>query len=164
MRRLAGRTLLIIHERLGNWGRQIRPRAVRWPARVVETRSAADLEAALARAACPILLIDLGDRVRAGLEDLHRAVQAAPNALSLVLDAKARPAVALLARELGATHVLSGVVTPPSVVALLTRWLPLARRRAELDGWAGDTKAAADPLDNLLSSNGENNHSASRVQ
>lgn len=148
---MAGRTLLVIHERLGNWGRQIRPRAVRWPARVVETRSTADLEAALTRSACPILLIDLGDRVRAGLEDLHRAVRTAPNALALVLDPKGRPEVAALARELGATVVLSGITTPPSVVALLTRWLPLARRRAEEDGWAGDTKAAVDPLDSLLS-------------
>ena len=134
---------VVIHERLGTWSRQLRPRLAAWPIRWSETRSAADLEAALGGAACPILVLDLADRPRAGLEDLERAIRAAPDTLSLVLDPGARPGVALLARELGATHVLPGVVPPPTVAAFLGRWLPLARRRVEAAGWAAD--AAPDP-------------------
>jgi CheY-like chemotaxis protein len=142
---LAPASLVVVtHERLGTWARQLRPRLLAWPIRWVETRSTADLEAALAGLACPVVLIDLGrrDRVRAGLEDLDRALQAAPNALVLVLDPLAHEGVATLARELGATHVLSGPVTPPSVAQLVARWLPLAQRQAEGDGWAG----AREPL------------------
>jgi hypothetical protein len=53
-----------------------------------------------------------------------------------VLDGEAHDGAALLARELGATHVLSGPVPPPAVAALLDRWLPLARRRTETAGWS----------------------------
>jgi hypothetical protein len=53
-----------------------------------------------------------------------------------VLDSKGHPDVAGLARELGATLVLSGYVPPPRVADLLARWVPIARRRAEVDGWA----------------------------
>jgi hypothetical protein len=109
-----------------------------WPIRWVETRSTADLEAALAGLACPVVLIDLGRRLRAGLEDLDRAVQVAPGGLFLVLDPEPEPrvGVATLARELGATHVCAGPVTPPEVARLLARWLPLAQRLAEGDGWS----------------------------
>jgi CheY-like chemotaxis protein len=127
---------VVLHERLGTWARQLRPRLLAWPIRWVETRSTADLEAALAGMACPVVLIDLARRPRAALEDLDRAAQAAPNALILVLDPQAYEGVATLARELGATHVLSGPVTPPSVAQLIARWLPLAQRQAEGDGWS----------------------------
>src|SRR5439155_1731351 len=82
LRPLVSRPLLIVHERLGTWARQVRPLAARWPARLVETRSAADLDMALRQVACPVLLIDLADRIRAGLDDLDRAVRLAPNALT----------------------------------------------------------------------------------
>lgn len=127
---------VVIHERRGTWARQLRPRLLAWPIRWLETRSTADLEAALSGMACPILLIDLARPPRAGLEDLDRAAQAAPNALILVLDPEAHEGVATLARELGATHVFSGPVTPPAVAALIARWLPIARRQAEGDGWS----------------------------
>src|SRR4051794_14238144 len=120
---------VVIHERLGIWARQLRPRLLAWPIRWVESRSSADLEAALAGMACPVVLIDLARRTRAGLEDLDRATWAAPNALILVLDPQAHEGVATLARELGATHVLSGPVTPPEIVQLVARWLPLAQRQ-----------------------------------
>jgi CheY-like chemotaxis protein len=138
---------VVIHERRGIWTRQLRPRLLAWPIRWVETRSTADLEAALAGAACPVALIDLERRVRAGLEDLNRAVQVARNPLILVLDpeAHAAAATATLARELGATHVLSGPVTPPAVAQLLARWLPLAQRQAEGDGWSVAREPAPEP-------------------
>lgn len=127
---------LVIHERLGTWARQLRPRLAGWPIRWSESRSAADLEAAVALAACPILVVDLGDRPRPGLDALGRAALVAPYALSLVLDPGDRPGVATLARELGATQILSGHAPPPAVAELLTRWLPIARHRTEADGWS----------------------------
>jgi hypothetical protein len=142
--------LLVVHERLGTWGRQLRPRAVHWPVRVVETRSASELELALTGTACPIIVIDLADRLRARLEDLHRAGHVASNALTLVLDPADRPGVAALARELGATHVLSGPAPPPRVVDLLVRWLPLAKRRAGADGWSTVPAPDPEPWDGLL--------------
>jgi hypothetical protein len=131
---------LIIHERLGNWVRQLRPRLSAWPIRLVESRSAADLEGALAGTACPIVVIDLDRRPGAGLDDLERATRTAPSALVLVLDPGGHDGVAVLARELGATHVFSGVVTPPTVARLLERWIVLAQRRTETDGWSGARK------------------------
>jgi hypothetical protein len=137
--------VVVTHERLGNWARQLRPRFLAWPIRWVETRSTADLEAALAGLACPVVLIDLGRRVRAGLEDLDRAAQAAPGALFLVLDPERHEGVATFARELGATHVVSGPVTPPEVVRLLARWLPLAQRLSERDGWSNAPEPGPQP-------------------
>jgi hypothetical protein len=137
--------VVVIHERLGNWARQLRPRFLAWPIRWVETRSTADLEAALVGLACPVVLIDLGRRVRAGLEDLDRAAQTAPGALFLVLDPEPREGVATLARELGATHIFSGPVTPPEVARLLARWLPLAQRLAESDGWSSAPEPGPQP-------------------
>jgi hypothetical protein len=138
---------MVTHERLGTWARQLRGRFAAWPVpiRWVESRSTADLEAALAGLACPIVVIDVGRRVRAGLEDLDRAVQVAPNALCLVLDPEAHPGVAPLARELGAAHVLSGAVTPPEVARLLARWLPLALRQGEADGWSAPRAPEPEP-------------------
>ncbi len=147
---MAVRLPLVIHERLGNWGRQLRPRVVGWNLRLVETRSPADLTAAVTLSACPLLVLDLADRPRVGLEDLGRAMQVAPNMLALVLDPKAYPGVAPLAREIGATHVLSGMVPPPTVASLLERWLPLARRRAEADGWSVEPEPEPEPWDDLL--------------
>ncbi len=128
---------VVTHERRGTWARHIRTRlasagAVRW----VESRSGDDLERAARQSAAPVVLLDVADRPRASLEDLDRAARAAPAGLFLVLDPADHPGVSALAFELGATLVLAGVVPPPRVASLLLRWLPLARRRAEHDGWA----------------------------
>lgn len=136
---------LVIHERLGNWARQLRPRVAAWPVRLVETRSGADLASALAGTACPIVILDLGLRPRAGLEDLDRAMQTAPLALVVVLDPESHEGVAMLARELGAALVLSGAVTPPALLALLSRWVPLAQRRTEADGWSASARSEREP-------------------
>ena len=137
--------LVVIHERLAYWARQLRPRLAAWPVRWVESRSTADLDAALTGAACPIVVLDLALRPRAGLEDLDRAVQVAPDALVLVLDPESHEGVPRLARELGATHVVAGVATPPAVADLLARWLPRAQRQAEGDGWSHAWKPEAAP-------------------
>jgi hypothetical protein len=128
----------MIHERRGLWFRQIRPRVVGWPVRVVESRSTSDLVTALDGTVCPLVVIDLGEWVRPALVDLSQAVRTSPGALVLVLDAAEHRGVVPIARELGATHVLTGVINPPDVMDLLARWIPLARRRAEADGWIGD--------------------------
>jgi hypothetical protein len=141
------RVPLVIHERKGRWARQLRPSALGWPARLVESRSASALARALASAPAAVGLVDLGDRPRAGLEDLDLAARSAPEALILVLDPGDRPGVALLARELGAAHVLGGTVPPPTVVGLIDRWVALALRRAEAAGWPGDADDEIPPGD-----------------
>lgn len=128
--------ILVIHERVAQWARQLRPRMADRPVRVVETRSTGDLETALAGAACPLVVIDLARRRRAAMEDLDRAVRAAPDALVLVLDPDSVAGVARLARELGATHVIEGPATPPAVARWIARWIPLARSRADASGWS----------------------------
>ncbi len=63
-------------------------------------------------------------------------MQAAPSGLSVVLDPSDQPEVALMARELGATLVLGGVVVPPTLEALLHRWIPLAIARSKSQSWS----------------------------
>ena len=128
--------VLVIHERIANWARHLRPRLGDSGLRVVETRSAADLVAALGGSACPLVVVDLGRDPKAALEDLDAALQAAPGALALVMDPDSVGPAALLARELGATHVISGPAPPPVVARLLTRWAALARSRSEAAGWS----------------------------
>ena len=67
------RLTLIVHERRGRWARRLRPLVAGWGARLVESRSADDLTSAIATAACPIVVLDLGERLRPGLDDLSRA-------------------------------------------------------------------------------------------
>ncbi|CAN5910076.1 hypothetical protein BH23PLA1_BH23PLA1_42830 [soil metagenome] len=128
---------VVIHERLGNWSRQLRPRLTDWPIRWVESRSTADLISGLQGTVCPILVLDLGRQVRQGIEDLAKAAAISPDALILVLDPLGRSGMPILARECGATLLFQGFVPPPNVAALIERWLPLARRRAEAFGWIG---------------------------
>ena len=137
---------VVIHERLGTWARHLRPRFLAWPIRWVETRSTADLEAALAGLACPVVLIDLAAASVPGLKTWIGRPGGAERAVPGI-DPEAHEGVATLARELGATHVFSGPVTPPEVARLLARWLPLAQRQAESDGWsnAREPRPEAEP-------------------
>lgn len=151
---------LIVHERLGNWARQLRPRLASWPIRWTETRSSDDLRAAVVGLACPIIVIDLASRLRVGLEDLDLVIQESPNAMVLVLDPGAHEGVPRLARELGAAHVIQGLATPPDVARLLARWLPLAEHRTEDDGWSRAARRPSEPepwnwLTPLLAENSE---------
>ena len=136
---------LVVHERLGNWARQLRPRLAAWPVRLVESRSTADLLDVLGGTACPIVVIDLARQLKPGLEALDLALQASSQAMVLVLDAEAHDGVEILARELGATHVLSGPFTPPAVARLIERWIPIALRRTEQDGWSSARKPSPEP-------------------
>jgi hypothetical protein len=130
------RVAVILHERLGNWLRQLRPRLHDQPIRWFETRSRGDLDGVLTGLASPVVLIDLGQRGAAGLNDLADVFRRASDAWVLVLDPEANAGVAGLARELGATYAVSGFVPPPMVADLLTRWVALAGRRIERDGWS----------------------------
>jgi len=76
-----------------------------------------------------IALIDLASRPYSALEGLDALNQVAPDALTLVLDPQSVPEVPVLARELGATLVWSGVVVPPRVETLFRRWLTLLEQR-----------------------------------
>ena len=129
-------SLVVTHERLGTWARQLRPRLASSSTRLIETRSGTELVAAARNALAPLVVIDLADRPRAMLEDLAVAALAVPSGLFLVLDPGELPGLSTLARELGATLTLAGVVPPPQVAAIVARWLPIARRRAEADGWS----------------------------
>ncbi len=131
---------VIIHERVANWSRQLRPRFQAWPIRWSETRSGRSLVRLAGRSACPVLVVDLITRPVDGLRELDEALQAAPRALSMVLDPLDRPEVASMARELGATIVLSGPVVPPEVERLLRRWLPIAGKRSEAAGWSAEAE------------------------
>ncbi len=137
-------TLVVTHERLGTWARQLRPRlassgTVRW----AETRSAADLDRAIRGVISPLVVIDIGDRPRAMLEDLETAVQAAPAGFFLVLDLMCHAGLPSLAKELGSTLVVSGWIQPPRIADILLRWLPLARSRSDFQGWS--TPVDVDP-------------------
>ena len=137
------RPLVIIHERQGSWSRRLRHRFDRSTVRWAETRSTSALVEASRRSACPMVVLDLGDHPERSLEDLDALTTAAPDAFTLVLDPGSHPDVAPIARELGATLVLPGVVVPPEVAALLRRWLPLAGGRVLASGWW--PKPLADP-------------------
>jgi hypothetical protein len=131
------RVAVILHERLGHWNRQLRPRLHDRPVRWFETRSRADLDGLLIGLACPVVLIDLGRHPIEGLKDLGYIVDRAPDARVLVLDPEAHDQeVAGLARAFGATHVAVGFVPPPFVARLLARWIGLAERQLLRDGWA----------------------------
>src|SRR4051812_3037958 len=137
------RVAVILHERLGTWSGQLRTRlqdrSIRW----YETRSAADLTSVLAGLAVPVILIDLGRNVPEALEDLAEATRLCPGAYVLVLDPGAHQAVEELARELGATHVLSGFVPPPDVAGLIDRWIGLAAQASARGEWSRPLAAGA---------------------
>jgi hypothetical protein len=141
------RVTVILHERLGNWNRQLRPRLARQPVRWFESRSSAELGGMLAGVAAPVVLIDLARQTDEGLAALDVVCSRAADARTLVLDPESRPEIPGLARELGATHVGSGFVPPPRVAGLLDRWISLARRDLELGGWSRTTPPdpATDP-------------------
>lgn len=127
---------LILHERLGNWAGQLRPRLHNLPVRWFETRSRPDLDAVLTGLSCPVVLIDPGKHVTNGLIDLDLVKSRSPDSLVLVNNAESDTNVKSLARELGATYVLSGFVPPPEVARLLTHWISLASRQIERAGWS----------------------------
>jgi hypothetical protein len=130
------RATVILHERLGNWNRQLRPRLHQHPVRWFESRSPADLEGFLEGLAFPVILIDLGRQPVDGLTALGLVAARAPDALSIVLDPEARSELRGRARELGATYFGSGYVPPPFVAELLARWITIAQSRIESAGWS----------------------------
>ena len=143
------RITTIIHERLGRWSRQLRPRLVDRPLRLVETRSPSELEAAALGSACPIVVVATDARL-VGLDALPRLRRAAPGALVLLLDAPSTPGLVPLARELGATHVMLAPALPPEVMAWIDRWTPLALSRTQAAGWSVDRREEPEPWEALI--------------
>ncbi len=130
-----GRVAVILHERLGNWSGQLRRRLADRPIRWFETRSAADLAGVLDGLAAPVVLIDLGRQLVQGLSDLTMVRDRCSDAFVLVLDPDANEDVPDLARELGATRVISGFVPPPDVANLIDRWIGLSSRAIDRGEW-----------------------------
>ncbi len=129
--------LVVVHERLGTWARQLRGRlAGRNAPKLVESRSTASLERAAAGMLAPIVVIDLADRPQPMLRDLVHIANVAPEGFFLVLNPQKLAGAAELAREFGATHVISGWAPPPDVANLIQTWLPLARTRTQRSGWS----------------------------
>jgi hypothetical protein len=93
-----------------------------------------------------VVVIDLGKCPVEGLNSLDRVIRLSPAARVLVLDPGSTEGVADLARELGATHVISGFVPPPEIAALLDRWIGLAAKQAEREGWSRPVSIGV-PLD-----------------
>jgi hypothetical protein len=137
-------TPLVIHERKGTWGRQLRPRVAAWSVRPIETRSAADLIDAARLHPFPLAVFDLREKPATILADLDVFLERVPSAFSLVLDPGKIPEAAEIAWNCGATLVLSGQTHPPKVVDLLARWSVLSRRLAESDGWIPTDPAEED--------------------
>ena len=130
------RVPVILHERLGNWIRQLRPRLYGQPVRWFESRSTKELEVLLTGLAFPVVLIDLGRHPAVGLKDLSLASLRVSDARILALDPEGRAEVADTARELGATHVFSGFVAPPVIADLIAHWIGAARQGIDLAGWS----------------------------
>jgi hypothetical protein len=140
------RVAVIVHERLGSWVGQLRPRLQDRPVRFFETRSDDDVETAVSGLASPVVVMDLGKDPVEGLELLDRIIRLSPTARVLILDPAPSEGVAELARELGATHVISGFVPPPEVAALIDRWIGLAAAQAQREGWSRPVSTGS-PLD-----------------
>jgi hypothetical protein len=133
------RTAVVVHERLGRWYRQLRPRLSDRPARWFETRSPGDLDEVLEGLAFPVVLIDLGRQPLDGLAALSLVHSRSPAARTLVLNPEAYLDASSIARELGATHVWTGFTPPPLVADLIDRWMALAGRSVDSAGWARTT-------------------------
>jgi hypothetical protein len=135
----------------------MRPRLREQPVRWFESRSPGDLEGFVSGLACPLVVIEVGRDHATALEGLGRIRLDAPGARILVLDPEAVEGFALLARELGATHVFSGFVPPPVVAELLFRWVTLSCRDLERAGWSRATPpdSQAEPWSWLFDDPGE---------
>jgi hypothetical protein len=139
--------LLVIHERIGEWGRQLRPRLAHREARLRETRFSGELTAALRGRATALLLLDARRHLRDGLDDLFAAREECPGLLSLVIVDRSCIELAHVVREWGATHVASAAtLRPPAVSALFDRWLDIAARRRRCSGISrfGETESPPD--------------------
>ena len=132
---MQSRITLIIHERLGNWARQLRPRMISPTLKVRETRSAADLALAVQQDRFALVVVDLRSGPAEMLADLNQNREQLADTLTLVLDPDQNPAAATLAQELGVTLVRSGFVSPPDIVRLLEQWALLAQQRINASGW-----------------------------
>jgi hypothetical protein len=84
-------------------------------------------------------VVDLGGTPRGVLDDIGRCRPADHGSLVLVLDPQRHEGVARLARELGASLVISGFCPPPRALAVLERWCRVCLARREHAGWLGET-------------------------
>ncbi len=130
--------IVALHERSGTWGRQLRPRLSKVRARWFETRTTAELLAAVAARASPVVLVEAGADPERALRDLAALSETGSAPLVLFLDPwDDRPETLRLAGELGATlATTSKAMTPPEVADLIGRWIALAARAQTREGWS----------------------------
>ncbi len=102
---------------------------------MLETRSQLDLDQAVRGLIAPVVLIDLEELGMRGLGELERVCACASDARVIVLIPAGDPELAAAVLELGATHVVSGTVSPRDVFALMGRWIALARQQIDQEGW-----------------------------
>lgn len=144
------RVTVAIHERLGHWNRQLRPRLADLRADWRETRSVDDLELAIAGISRPVVLIDPATEPARGLRELAWLAERSPGALALFLATGTEPELALLVRELGATDVLDRATPPPVIATRLRAWIRLAGERAARDGWNPTPTTPAESWEEFL--------------
>ncbi len=128
--------VVVTHERLSIWSKQLRPRLGDQGLRWIETRSRVDLFSPLSGRACPIVLISAEHPIPDALEDLAYCRKMANDSLILILFAIRSEPLRKIAFELGATLALAGVATPPFVAGIVERWLRIARSRSTAAGWS----------------------------
>lgn len=136
--------VVVLHERLGGWARQLRPRLAGSPARWIETRSTAELLVAITGGASPVILIEASQDPEGNLREVALVVERGGSPLVLFIDPLDRSDVMDLGRELGATLTVGGRCTPPEVAELIGRWIGLSARANAREGWS--RPRPADPL------------------
>lgn len=141
---------LILHERIGRWARQFRPRADAWGVRLIESRSLSDLESALGLSSAPIVIVDFRDRAQPPFDAIVLTRMIASNSLILAVIPGAEPHLGMDAVEAGAT--ISRHTTSPllDTLNLIERWVKLAKSRSETGGWSPDRSPTPEPWETIL--------------
>ena len=125
----------VLHEPTGRWARQLRGRLPNSPVVWRETRTRDELLHALRGTNAAIVILECRRDPLPALQDLTALGGGDAAPLVLFLDPHERRDVLDLANELGAALATSARTPPPEVAALVLRWVDLARRRLEREGW-----------------------------
>ena len=141
---------LVIHERRSRWARRLRPLAEGWGARLVETRSLAELGIAVSMSACPVVVVDAAARPRNALAEVEAARRLGPSALILAILDRDWPEFAQALIQAWATRTLPASTPPPHVIEPIRRWVDLARDRSDRSGWAADRRPVPEPWEAML--------------
>lgn len=117
--------LLVVRDSSGWWVDHLAPRLADVPIRVELMAGWGDADGEPPAFG----LFVLGENLTIGLESLDRFARLRPCPCILALDPLRLPGLPGLARELGATRIISGPVPPPLVATIFRDWAALRRRR-----------------------------------